>query len=283
MTEELVNIQSEIQSILNELGLEDDVSELQQTLEDYMTKDIYKVEIGSTAVTTTNLVTHTATVRDTDNTLVANRIVEFYKNNTLLGMAATNSSGVASITERITEGDIYYIHAIVRGTYSGEDKKMFVKNVNNVLDVDLWSASDYTKSVHTSYDDGSTITAQGGVVGNIASSTEYATKGERCIKSVLGANKYCEITVGTYDPTAKHTFKMDVYTPVTSLQVSLLVQDTTTTLPTQTFSVSVEPNTSFTPITLSINEQTGYNRLKIRVLHNADGPVYVDNIELLKQ
>ena len=158
-----------------------------------------------------------------------------------------------------------------------------VKDKNNIFDVDLWSGSDYSKIVHTSYSGDITLAASGGVGNTLISSTDYSIKGDRSIKSTLNSNQYFEITLNSIDDSKTYAFSGNIYNPENSVTISLIAQDTTGTLSQKLESTTINSGSGadVTPVSLLISQISGYNRIKIRVMHNSSGSIYVDNLKVL--
>ena len=113
--ENLLNIEDEVTQVLSDLGVTAKLDEM----DDFMNQNDLKVSITNESnAATTGLVTYTCTVKDKDNTALANRVVEWYKGTTLLGLDATDSNGISTFNHKVTEADIFDVHAFVRGTHS---------------------------------------------------------------------------------------------------------------------------------------------------------------------
>ena len=137
--ENLLNIEDEVTQVLSDLGVNEKLNEM----DDFMNQNDLKVQITNENAVVTGLVTYTCTVKDKNNTALANKVVEWYKGTTLIGIDATDSNGVSTFSHRVTEADIYDVHAIVRGTHAGDDIRMFVKDNRNILSYNVWSCGDY--------------------------------------------------------------------------------------------------------------------------------------------
>lgn len=165
----LFNVEDEVQAALNELGILSKIDEM----DDFMNQNELNVTITNENAVVTGLVTYTCTVKDKNNNNLPGRVVEWYKGTTLLGIDATDSNGVSTFSHRVTEADIYDVHAVVRGTHAGDDIRMFVKDKDNLLTHNQWSCTDYLKNTtgftHSPYC-------------TIESSTEYSVNGERSLK-----------------------------------------------------------------------------------------------------
>ena len=140
--ENLLNIEDEVTQVLSDLGVNEKLAEM----DDFMNQNDLKVQITNENAVVTGLVTYTCTVKDKNNTALANKVVEWYKGTTLIGIDATDSNGVSTFSHRVTEADIYDVHAIVRGTHAGDDIRMFVKDKNNLVNHNIWSGTDYLKN-----------------------------------------------------------------------------------------------------------------------------------------
>ena len=140
--ENLLNIEDEVTQVLSDLGVNEKLNEM----DDFMNQNDLKVQITNENAVVTGLVTYTCTVKDKNNTALANKVVEWYKGTTLIGIDATDSNGVSTFSHRVTEADIYDVHAIVRGTHAGDDIRMFVKDKDNVFIHQVWSGGEYLHS-----------------------------------------------------------------------------------------------------------------------------------------
>ena len=127
--ENLLNIETEVTQVLSDLGVNEKLAEM----DDFMNQNDLKVSITNENAVVTGLVTYTCTVKDKNNNNLQGRVVEWYKGTTLLGIDATDSNGVSTFSHRVTEADIYDVHAVVRGTHAGDDIRMFVKDKDNIL------------------------------------------------------------------------------------------------------------------------------------------------------
>ena len=145
MPETLLNIENEITQVLSDLGVITKLNEM----DDFMNQNDLKVQITNENNVTTGLVTYTCTVKDKNNNALTNRVVEWYKGTTLLGVDATNSSGISTFTHRVSEADIYNLHAVVKGTHAGDDIRMFVKGASNILSHNAWSCGEYSQTIPT--------------------------------------------------------------------------------------------------------------------------------------
>lgn len=145
MPETLLNIETEVSQVLSDLGVTTKLNEM----DDFMNQNDLKVQITNENNVTTGLVTYTCTVKDKDNNALANRVVEWYKGTTLLGLDATNSSGISTFSHRASEADIYDLHAVVKGTHAGDDIRMFVKGASNILSHNIWSCGEYSQTLPT--------------------------------------------------------------------------------------------------------------------------------------
>ena len=140
--ENLLNIEDEVTQVLSDLGVNEKLSEM----DDFMNQNDLKVNITNENAVVTGLVTYTCTVKDKNNTALANKVVEWYKGTTLLGMDATDSNGISTFSHRVTEADIYDVHAVVRGTHAGDDIRMFVKDNDNLLTFNQWVCGEYSNN-----------------------------------------------------------------------------------------------------------------------------------------
>ena len=182
--ENLLNIEDEVTQVLSDLGVNEKLNEM----DDFMNQNDLKVQITNENAVVTGLVTYTCTVKDKNNTALPNKVVEWYKGTTLIGIDATDSNGVSTFSHRVTEADIYDVHAIVRGTHAGDDIRMFVKDKNNIFTHNVWSGGDYLNSVQgfvPSYSE------------CISVSNEWCVNGNQSIK--LNNTKTRDITCRIYN------------------------------------------------------------------------------------
>ncbi|MBR3140252.1 MAG: hypothetical protein IKF11_05240, partial [Methanobrevibacter sp.] len=141
--ENLLNIEDEVTQVLSDLGVTAKLDEM----DDFMNQNDLKVSITNESnAATTGLVTYTCTVKDKDNTALANKVVEWYKNTTLIGIDATDSNGISTFNHKVSEADIFDVHAVVRGTHAGDDIRMFVKDKDNLFSTAIWSGGEYDPS-----------------------------------------------------------------------------------------------------------------------------------------
>ena len=140
--ENLLNIEDEVTQVLSDLGVNEKLNEM----DDFMNQNDLKVQITNENAVVTGLVTYTCTVKDKNNTALPNKVVEWYKGTTLIGIDATDSNGVSTFSHRVTEADIYDVHAIVRGTHAGDDIRMFVKDKTNLVNHNQWTCGDHLKN-----------------------------------------------------------------------------------------------------------------------------------------
>lgn len=145
MPETLLNVETEVNQILSDLGITTKLNEM----DDFMNQNDLKVQITNENNLNTGLVTYTCTVKDKDNNALANRVVEWYKGTTLVGIDATNNSGISTFSHRVSEADIYDLHAVVKGTHAGDDIRMFVKGASNILSHNAWSCGEYSQTLPT--------------------------------------------------------------------------------------------------------------------------------------
>lgn len=167
--ETLLNIEDEVTQVLSDLGVTTKLNEM----DDFMNQNELKVQITNENTAVTGLVTYTCTVKDKNNTALANRVVEWYKGTTLLGSDATDSNGISTFKHQVSTPDIYDLHAIVKGTHAGDDIRMFVKDKNNIFSFNQWSCGEQLQNV--SYFSHSTNA-------NIEVTGEYAVLGNNSLK-----------------------------------------------------------------------------------------------------
>lgn len=226
--ENLLNIEDEVTQVLSDLGVNEKLNEM----DDFMNQNDLKVQITNENAVVTGLVTYTCTVKDKNNTALANKVVEWYKGTTLIGIDATDSNGVSTFSHRVTEADIYDVHAIVRGTHAGDDIRMFVKDKNNIIpDNNVWSGTDVLKSV-----------SGFNRLNIISSSTDWSSIGERSFKLTRVTEEYSGYTseYGFELPTGDYQFTVKVYSPNANGAIRLLIGESDNMAITYTASDTVQ-------------------------------------------
>ena len=268
--ENLLNIEDEVTQVLSDLGVNEKLNEM----DDFMNQNDLKVQITNENAVVTGLVTYTCTVKDKNNTALANKVVEWYKGTTLIGIDATDSNGVSTFSHRVTEADIYDVHAIVRGTHAGDDIRMFVKDKNNLYSYNIWSGTDLNKSIQyqTEYTTGRDIT--------VTSSNEYSNTGDYSIKLISNENSaWVRFKLQEISQYVGKTLTVSamIYSPLTTLGVSLTFFDSNNNV-IKTASATVNSNTQFTIVSLNdtVTEDTSY--VMFYLTPSTSTAIYVDDI-----
>ena len=268
--ENLLNIEDEVTQVLSDLGVNEKLNEM----DDFMNQNDLKVQITNENAVVTGLVTYTCTVKDKNNTALANKVVEWYKGTTLIGIDATDSNGVSTFSHRVTEADIYDVHAIVRGTHAGDDIRMFVKDKNNLYSYNIWSGTDLNKSIQyqTEYTTGRDIT--------VTSSNEYSNTGDYSIKLISNENNaWVRFKLQEISQYVGNTLTVSamIYSPLTTLGVNLTFFDSNNNV-IKTASATVNSNTQFTIVSLNdtVTEDTSY--VMFYLTPSTSTAIYVDDI-----
>lgn len=264
--ETLLNIETEVTQILSDLGV---ISKLNE-MDDFMNQNDVKVSITNENAVPTGLVTYTCTVKDKNNNALENRVVEWYEGTTLVGMDATNSSGVSTFSKHVTTASIYDVHAIVKGTHAGDDIRMFVKDKNNRASYNLWSGGDYSHNTN-----GASLHVVTGEVIN-----DMSTNGDCCIhivKPAESSNAYLYVTptLTEADIGKTLTFTADIYTPNNSVAIKVKSESFSgTTVPANTEFETVSASKTITTTT----DVHGYINLD-----QDNDDCYIDNVKITIQ
>ena len=208
--ETLFDLEEEVTQVLSDLGVNEKLAEM----DDFMNQNELKVNITNENATVTGLVTYTCTVKDKDNNALSNRVVEWYKGTTLLGLDATDSNGISTFSHRVTEADIYDVHAVVRGTHAGDDIRMFVKDKNNLLPFNQWSAGDIDSNFQPYVN----------VKFNTIRTNEWSSNGNYSIKLVTNETEgnIWRITYAYTENGTLITAKAKIFAPNIPLRIYLL-------------------------------------------------------------
>ena len=254
--ENLLNIEDEVTQVLSDLGVTAKLDEM----DDFMNQNDLKVSITNESnAATTGLVTYTCTVKDKDNTALANRVVEWYKGTTLLGLDATDSNGISTFNHKVTEADIFDVHAVVRGTHAGDDIRMFVKDKNNLVEYDVWSGGDYN---------GSSISGLSKLRVNVSASSDYSHIGNKSMKVVRTGAGSAYVRLIDYTLSDESligstvTISAYVYSPKAISKLSLLTYDSEDTrLSLNEVSSVVSENEQ--SLTVSTTIPTGTSKIRL--------------------
>ena len=266
--ENLLNIEDEVTQVLSDLGVNEKLNEM----DDFMNQNDLKVQITNENAVVTGLVTYTCTVKDKNNTALANKVVEWYKGTTLIGIDATDSNGVSTFSHRVTEADIYDVHAIVRGTHAGDDIRMFVKDKNNIISHNNWSGTDYLKNISI-ISIGSKLTAE--------SSTDYNVNGERSYKLTNplqgGDSVILEKILGDFKQGTSITLSSKLFVKNTR-SVLYLQGGVEGSSASNLSTVSLSENNSFGDASINIVLESDLDYLQIAVMVVDEGVTYIDDI-----
>ncbi len=262
--ETLVNIEDEVTQIISDLGLIAKIEEM----EDFMNQNDLKVQITNESnAANTGLVTYACTVKDKNNNTLANRVVEWYKGTTLLGLDATDSNGISTFNHRVGEAEVYDVHAVVRGTHAGDDIRMFVKDKGNILSTNVWSAGEYSNDTTGFYSSQNrTLTV----------SPDWCSIGDKSLLVVgtdVSATDLVRLSAGTYE-SGNYVLKMDVYNIGDDVVVILFNGSTNSQR------VTVPQSDEVTPIELTLTaDNEGYLSIRIGSITNCK--FYCDNISII--
>ena len=260
--ENLLNIETEVTQVLSDLGVNEKLAEM----DDFMNQNELKVEITNENAVTTGLVTYTCTVKDKNNNLLSGRVVEWYKGTTLIGVDATDNNGVSTFSHRVSEADIYDVHAVVRGTHAGDDIRMFVKDKNNILSMNLWSGGAYLHNITDIYNNTSR---------EVSVSNDWSSKGDESFlwESTSTVTDLFRIT-NSY--TGNYILKMDVYNPTSEVTIIFFNRTDNQSR------VTVPKSNEVTQIQLSLKVvTTSYLSCRINIPQDSVSKFYCDNISIM--
>lgn len=265
--ENLLNIENEVTEILSNLGVNEKFAEM----DDFMNQNDLKVQITNENAVVTGLVTYTCTVKDKNNSALANKVVEWYKGTTLIGIDATDSNGVSTFSHRVTEADIYDVHAIVRGTHAGDDIRMFVKDKLNLIDYNSWTGGDYLKNVSTTYTN---------AYAKVSISTDWSDNGDTSFYCELidesGTWKWVDLfrmLSSTYE-SGTYTLTLTAHNPTDTVQI-VLYNDSNVQ------AVTLPPSETSSTITIT-GDLSNDKFVSCRAIQNRPLSVFFDNITLFK-
>lgn len=274
--ENLLNIEDEVTQVLSDLGVNEKLSEM----DDFMNQNDLKVNITNENAVVTGLVTYTCTVKDKNNTALANKVVEWYKGTTLLGMDATDSNGISTFSHRVTEADIYDVHAVVRGTHAGDDIRMFVKDNTNLLSHTLWSGGEYNENALTTdiaYRSGATV----------ETSTQYAHNSNKSIKLTYSTGtthfiRYKSIPIDSNQIGLTASFKTNIYAPNTSGILRLhFFDENEAQISSSSTVISIDNTEQLVAASSVIPADT--EDIRIYLWIDNEGSLFIDNQELTIQ
>lgn len=270
--ETLLNIETEVNNILDRLNLNERLSEM----EDYMNQNEFSVSITTEETTLhAGVVNFTANVKNKNGQNIPNKIVEFYQDNQLLGYSTTNANGNASYYERIPEGAIFDLAAIVKGTHSGDSKRFFVKRADNRFSDAVWSGGDTSAPVlNEDYTKNSSVSLSRGF--EWASQGRYSFKISTAQPSNSAWVKFI-IPLQEGDIGKKFTFKAKIRVPNGSCKVIALLDDITV----ETVSIPPEEdeNAEFSQLVIHDKEITeGHTNLVLHVRLDDTYYIYMDDL-----
>ncbi len=262
--ETLVNIEDEVTQIISDLGLIAKIEEM----EDFMNQNDLKVSITNQDTANTGLVTYTCTVKDKNNNTLANRVVEWYKGTTLLGLDATDSNGISTLKQRVSEAELYDVHAVVRGTNAGDDIRMFVKDKSNILAPNVWSGGDYTHDT-TGFYNSPSITK--------SVSSDWSSVGDESILIEITGEVIADIlrlSAGSFE-LGSYILKMDVYNLGPSFRMSFFHTSSNYQR------VTIPESDEVTPVELTLTPDNIEAYLSCRVSTTGGAKFYCDNISII--
>ena len=262
--ETLLNIENEVTQVLSDLGVTAKLDEM----DDFMNQNDLKVSITNESnAATTGLVTYTCTVKDKDNTALANRVVEWYNGTTLLGLDATDSNGISTFNHKVTTADIFDVHAVVRGTHAGDDIRMFVKDKKNILAVNVWSGGQYSQNTTGLYVN-STLT--------YSVSSDWSSIGDESFLVEATGDVLVDLirlAAGSFE-LGSYTLKMDVYNIGPSFKVSFFHTSSNYQR------VTIPESDEVTPVEITLTPDSSEAYLSCRVSNSNGVKFYCDNIRI---
>lgn len=144
---------------------------------------------------------------------------------------------------------------------------------------DLWSGSDYSKTISKYQVNDNWFACVGGLE-RLESVTEHSSNGERSIKcNFINVNDYCEYHIYDFDETKSYTASFDVYSESTGVVLQFLAICQEDRSKDIYKSVSCPSGVlSTVSATLTKEELYSYHtEIKIRCLGTKAATVYVDN------
>ena len=262
--ETLLNIETEVNNILNDLDLFTKLTKI----EDFM-KEKYNVEITNDAEVANGYVTYTANVTDADGAPAEGVLIRFLKSTgELLGKAVSDSNGDVSVSLQ-QDNCVFLAVANVDCTPYADMQEMYVREADNLMPLNVWSGTDVTH-------DKTGFVAGAGV--NVSSSTMWSSIGDYSLEMIkTGRSSFTVYANSTqFMGFEALTCKLDVLTNAGSMVVRLGTPNypniASTTVP-----ASEEPQTIMLSATLPPGEEYG----RISFLPQTDDvAMYVDNIYL---
>lgn len=160
----------------------------------------------------------------------------------------------------------------------------FVKDKSNILPFNLWSGSDYSKTIHADRVNNNWFACVGGL-SRLESVEEYSTNGVRSIKcNFINANDYCEYHIYDFDETKSYTASFEVYSENNRVYLQFLaICSENRDLDVAKSVLAPAKTISKLTATLTKNELQQYHtEIKIRCLASNPAIVYVDNWEVFE-
>ena len=271
--ENLLNVEDEVTQVLSDLGVNEKLNEM----DDFMNQNDLKVQITNENAVVTGLVTYTCTVKDQNNTALANKVVEWYKGTTLIGIDATDSNGVSTFSHRVTEADIYDVHAIVRGTHAGDDIRMFVKDNANLCSFNQWSCGEYLNNLLN-------LWIGGGITASVSS--EWSHKGHKSLKMVQSGSSGYYVRVETNYSEVNQTLTASLNCINKDYEFQMWVyqlDENETELARQYITVPVDSDVQSPSIEITTVENIAKIRIAISCTNHIGQIIFIDNLNLSKR
>ena len=167
--ETLLNIETEVNAILNDLDLFTKLSKVEEFM-----KEKYNVSITNDVELARGDVTYIANVTNVNDEVVKGALVRFEKSNgTILGDAVSDNNGNATLLFRQGDNDIYRLIANVENTPYADSKKISIREPDNLMPLNIWSATEALNNRNG---------FQWGTGVSVASSSEWSTVGEHSLE-----------------------------------------------------------------------------------------------------
>ena len=264
--ETLLNIETEVNNILNDLELFAKLSKVEEFM-----KEKYNVTITNEVEQQRGDVTYSANVTNVDEEAVEGVLVRFEKSNgTLLGDAVSDTNGNATVKLKQSNNDIYQFIANVENTPYAAMDRMYILEPENLFPLNIWSATEASNN-RNGFHWGAGV--------NVASSSEWSTIGEHSLEftktAASGFTVYAESNefIGFTSLTCTFDILTVDETVVCRLGTHNYPNIASTTVP-----ASTEKQT----VVLSVNVPPGENIGRISFLPQVDNASsYVDNIRLV--
>ena len=168
--ETLLNIETEVNNILNDLDLFTKLTEI----EDFM-REKYNIEITSDAEANNGFVTFSANVTDADENPSEGILVKFEKaNGDLLGKCVSDSNGDVALDLK-DENNVYTLVVNVDCTPYADMKEVYIKEPGNLLPLNVWSGTDALRN-RSGFSWGTGV--------NTSSSREWSSIGDRSLEMI---------------------------------------------------------------------------------------------------